>query len=68
MEKALYVVFSNCIIVGGWGFPISIRVVSYGTASCSFINNSLFSTSAIYAMAFVMILHTLWMGPFTWGY
>ena len=58
-ENELAVVLYTCIIVGGRGFPISMRVVCSGTASCTFINDASISASAADAMTFVMIFHTL---------
>ena len=59
VRKSLAVLFSTSIIVGGCGCPISIRVMSSGTASCAFINDSPISASSAYAMIFVVILNIL---------
>ena len=58
VANALAVLLSTCILVGGYGCPISMRVVLSGTATCEFINDSPIFASAADAMTFVMILHT----------
>ena len=59
LENALAVVFYTCVLVGGCGCSIYIRVVLSGTVSCAFINYAPIAASAVDSMEFVMILHTL---------
>ena len=60
-------VLSTCIFVGGCGYPISIIVVHSGTSLCAFINDYPIYASTLDAVIFVIILHTLLMGPFSRG-
>ena len=67
LANELAVVFFTCILVGGGGCLIYMRVANSRTASCEFINDAPIYASDVNAMAFVVIFHTLWMGPFSGG-
>ena len=61
------VMLSNCMGVGGWGCPSSLRVVRIGKASLAFRNMALTSASAAEDMIVFMIWHRVWMAPLLVG-
>ena len=61
------VVLSVCIGVGGWGCPISSRVVLAGMASRAFMNNAPISASAADDMTALMICATFNTAPLLGG-
>ena len=67
LANELAVVFFTCILVGGGGCLIYMRVANSRTASCEFINDAPIYASDVNAMAFVVIfIHCGW-GHFPGG-
>ena len=61
------VVLSTCMGVGGWGCPISSRVVRIGKTSLDFIKLAHISASAAEEMKVLTRCHRVWMAPLLVG-
>ena len=53
--------------VGGWGYPISIRVWHIGSASFPLWNSPPSSASAVDAFTLFMIVEMTWIAPLVGG-
>ena len=62
------VLLSVRIVVGGWICPNSSKVLRMGTAVLALWKIPIVSASAAEDMTFLMVLHSVWSGPFCVGF